>query len=163
MTSRCQIQNCCLVLMSCHSIPRTSLLQLSISRHGLQPHNVVHETTATFSEHQSTQLPQCPRIPVDIAAVVVFSALCPARVCGDGQQESTEASSAVRPPARKPEKHTSRCSLAGQVCPAVLVETWCAVAGELERLIANRKRQPGRLCAFLNSRPDPILKAQQIL
>ena len=122
-----------------HSIPRTSLLQLSISRHGLQPHNVVHETTGTFSEHQSTQLQQRPRIPVDTVAVVVSSALCPALAAGDGQWESTETSSAVRPTVRKPEKPTLRCSLAGHVCPAVLVETRCAVAGELASRVANGK------------------------
>lgn len=138
MTSTCQIQNFCLVLTSCHSIPWTSLLQLSVSRHRLQPHNMVHETTGTFSEHQSTQLAECLRIPADTVAVVVL-ALCPALAVGDGQWESTETSSAARPTARKPKKPTPCCSLAGQVCLGVLVETRCDIAGELVSCVANGK------------------------
>lgn len=100
----------------------------------------------------STRLPARPQsisqpsfnsvgeIPVDTAVVVVFSVLCPALAVGDGQWESTETSSTVRPTARKPEKPTPRCSLAGQVCPAVLVETRCAVAGEVASRVANGKR-----------------------
>lgn len=45
--------------------PPTLRLQLSISCHGLQPHNVVHEITGIFSEHQWTPVWQCPGIPVD--------------------------------------------------------------------------------------------------